>query len=241
MNLSFPPVSLLVDASLFLDLDGTLIEFADRPDAIEVGEPLRDLLRALIVKFNGRVAVISGRSLSDLSDRLAIADLSAAGSHGLESRRSVGRVERFPVPEGLAAVIAEACDYARRHDLVAEPKPSGIALHFRSDPAAEAGAVALFDRLASRHGLIVQRGAMVVELRPPGPDKGSIVRQFMAEPPFSAGSPVVVGDDLTDEDAFAAGLALGGTGILVGADRPTAARFRLPSVSAVRQWLRSAL
>ena len=63
----------------------------------------------------------------------------------------------------------------------------------------------------------------------------------MAEPPFNAGSPVIVGDDLTDEDAFAAGLALGGTGILVGAERPTAAQFRLPSVSAVRQWLEGAL
>ena len=79
------------------------------------------------------------------------------------------------------------------------------------------------------------------ELKVPGADKGDAVRAFMAEPPFVAGRPVVVGDDLTDEHAFIAAAALGGHGILVGELRPTAAGYRLPTVEATLGWLGTAL
>ena len=82
---------------------------------------------------------------------------------------------------------------------------------------------------------------MVSELRLPGPNKGDVLRRFMSEPPFAAGSPVMVGDDLTDEAAFEAADEAGGTAILVGAARPTKARYGLPSVAAVHDWLRAAL
>jgi trehalose 6-phosphate phosphatase len=59
----------------------------------------------------------------------------------------------------------------------------------------------------------------------------------MAEPPFAGARPVVVGDDLTDEHAFEAAAAMGGAGMLVGEDRPSAAAYRLPDVAAVAQWL----
>jgi len=241
MDGHFPPISLLIDAALFLDFDGTLVDFADRPDTIEIDDSLRALLRALSRKLGGRVAVISGRSLEDLAAHLAIVDLPIAGSHGLETRDSGGILSRCERPAGLDAVIGAVADFARRRGLVAEPKPSGIALHFRNRPQDRAAAAEFVEGLAAQHGLTVQQGAMVVELRPSGPNKGSIVRQFMAQPPFTCGRPVVIGDDLTDEHAFAAGIDLGGTGILVGEPRPTKAPFRLPSVSAVRKWLESGL
>ncbi len=78
---------------------------------------------------------------------------------------------------------------------------------------------------------------MVVEIRPPGADKGDAVRAFMTEPDFAGARPVFVGDDLTDEDAFAAAAAMGGAGILVGPARETAARWRLADVAAVIEWL----
>lgn len=91
--------------------------------------------------------------------------------------------------------------------------------------------------LARDARLIVQKGKMVVELRPPGADKGDAVRAFMGQDPFAGARPVFVGDDLTDEHAFAAAAALGGDGVLVGATRSTKARYRLPSVAAVAAWL----
>src|SRR3546814_10365767 len=72
------------------------------------------------------------------------------------------------------------------------------------------------EKLAARSGLEIQKGKMVVELRPGGADKGDAVRAFMAEPEFAGARPVFVGDDVTDEHAFEAVAEMGGAGILVG-------------------------
>jgi trehalose 6-phosphate phosphatase len=95
--------------------------------------------------------------------------------------------------------------------------------------------------LSESTGLRVQRGAMVLELRTPGMDKGAAVRAFMAETPFVGARPVFIGDDLTDEDGFAAAEALGGFGVLVGPERVTRARRRLTSPAAVLDWLEASL
>lgn len=240
MILPPPPIALLDGASLFLDLDGTLIEFAARPDAVEVGEELRDLLVGLSVRLDGRIAVISGRSLDDLSAQLRIDALALAGSHGLETRSAEGVVHSCEESPGLDLAIAELTDFAAENDLLIEPKPGSVALHFRLRPEIAEAAETFACATATRYGLMVQRGAMVVELRLPGADKGTIVRQFMAEPPFMSGSPVFVGDDLTDEHAFEAAIELGGAAVLVGDERATAANYRLSSVDAVRAWLGSA-
>ena len=81
---------------------------------------------------------------------------------------------------------------------------------------------------------------MVVELKGPGPNKGDAVRAFMGEAPFAGHAPVFIGDDLTDEDGFEAVQALGGYGVIVGARRPTAARFAVEDVAAARAWLERA-
>lgn len=85
------------------------------------------------------------------------------------------------------------------------------------------------------------RGKMVVELLPPDAAKGDALRDFMKVAPFAERTPVMVGDDVTDESAFEAANALGGFSILVGHVRETAARHRLESVAAVRAWLAHAL
>ena len=97
------------------------------------------------------------------------------------------------------------------------------------------------DEVARRRGLILQHGKMVAELRPAGADKGDALRALMREPSFTGARPLFVGDDLTDEHAFAAAAELGGAGILVGPARPTAARYRLESVNAVAAWLGAAM
>jgi trehalose 6-phosphate phosphatase len=124
--------------------------------------------------------------------------------------------------------------------LLIEEKPAGLALHYRQAPEAEDRVLELTRALATRHGLTLQQGKMVAELRPAGADKGDAVRALMAEPPFAGARPVVVGDDLTDEHAFEAAAAMGGAGVLVGEARASAASYRLPGVSAVAKWLASA-
>ena len=84
----------------------------------------------------------------------------------------------------------------------------------------------------------VQRGAMVVELRPTGATKGDALKAFMVEPEFIGARPWFVGDDLTDEHGFAAAAALGGAGILVGPERESAAAYRLDNVRDASHWLK---
>ena len=86
-------------------------------------------------------------------------------------------------------------------------------------------------------GLTMQPGNMVIELKTPGASKGTALKAFMAEAPFLGATPVMLGDDLTDEHGFRAAAELGGFGVLVGPPRETAATFGLPDVSSVLAWL----
>jgi trehalose 6-phosphate phosphatase len=93
--------------------------------------------------------------------------------------------------------------------------------------------------LLTRHGatLELQRGKMVLELRPRGTDKGSAIRAFMAEQPFAGRTPVFIGDDVTDEAGFATINQLNGISIRVGDGAGTCARYVGASVVAIHHWL----
>ena len=236
-----PPPALLDGASLFLDFDGTLVDFVIDPAKARVDARLLNLLRVLWHQLDARLAILSGRSLDDLTARLDLDGVAMAGSHGLERRSSNGTVIRFPIPPALAIATRAARSFAEANDLLLERKAAGVALHFRDAQHAEAAVDAFARTLANDTGLELQSGKCVRELKVPGADKGDAVRAYMAEPPFTLGRPVVVGDDLTDEHAFTAATALGGSAILVGEGRPTAAQFRLPSVAATLAWLSSGL
>ncbi|HYE46746.1 MAG TPA: trehalose-phosphatase, partial [Caulobacter sp.] len=121
--------------------------------------------------------------------------------------------------------------------LLVERKSAAVALHYRARPECGPAVVDLAQRLARTHRLELQEGRMVAELRTPGPDKGDALEVFMAAPPFAGSRPVMIGDDLTDESAFAAAIALGGDAILVGPARPSHARWRLPTPAALLAWL----
>jgi trehalose 6-phosphate phosphatase len=236
-----PPLSRLAPAALFLDFDGTLVELADSPGAIAVPARLPPLLDRLSTRLGGRLAIVSGRALDDLRGHLGDSAVLLSGSHGAEVHYSDGR--RVPVaePPGLARAREEARRFASGDSrLLVEDKPAGVALHYRLAPDKAGEAAAFLESPARRTGLVLLRGNMVAELRPEGADKGAALRRLMAEPPFAGARPVFVGDDLTDEDAFAAAAALGGEGVLVGPARPTAARWRLSGVAAVTDWLEAA-
>lgn len=233
-----PPPFSPAGTALFLDFDGTLVELAEAPDMIEVPASLHHLLARLAERLEGRLAIVSGRSLADLERHLGPLDLAVSGSHGLELRLPGGRPSIGAAPEGLAQAQREIEGFAAATPgLLVEEKPAGIAVHYRRAPEEERRVAAFLSDLAGRTGLLVQRGKMVVELRAHGTDKGDALRRIMAEPVFAGARPLFVGDDLTDEHAFAAAAALGGAGVLVGAPRPTAARWRLADVAAVARWL----
>lgn len=233
-----PPDSLLDHAALFLDFDGTLVELAETPDAIQVSPALAPMLARLRARLEGRLAIISGRSIDDLKRHLPLHDIAFSGSHGLELQLAGGAGLPLSVPVGLDHAHAAVRHFAEGIDgLIVEEKPAGIALHYRLAPQHETAALRLMAELAAANGFRLQRGKMVVELRPEGADKGDALNAFMTEPEFRDAVPVFVGDDLTDEHAFSAAAALGGAGVLVGPPRETVAAYRLDSVAAVAEWL----
>ncbi len=237
-----PPPPLDPDgAALFLDFDGTLVELADTPGAIRVSAGLAPTLERLRQRLDGRLAIVSGRSIADLERHLPAAGIAFSGSHGLELRFADGTRLSLSIPIGLDDVRAEVERFAASvPGLIVEGKPAGIALHYRLAPREGPRADAFISALARARGFAVQRGAMVVELRPAGATKGDALKAFMTEPDFAGARPWFVGDDLTDEHAFQAAAALGGAGILVGAERDSAARYRLESVADVGRWLETA-
>jgi trehalose 6-phosphate phosphatase len=234
---------LLEGASLFLDLDGTLLDLVDRPDEVRADDRLRGLLNKLRTRLDGRLAVISGRSLDQIDAILgeAAAELAVSGSHGCEHRWK-GVLARPNRPEALDEAARRMHAFVgERPGLLIEEKSYGVALHYRMNPEAEAGALALAEELAEELDLGLQRGKMVVELRVAGGDKGRAVHRLMTRPPMRGTRPLFVGDDVTDEYGFAAACELGGHGILIGPARPTAADYRLPCPTDLRSWLTEAV
>ncbi len=238
---SQPPRDLLDRASLFLDFDGTLVELADRPDGVTVTVRLSTLLKELAERLNGRMAIVSGRPAMQVLELLPGGDTIVVGSHGLQFHYPGGHVSIAERPVTLEEVLGSLEELSRiRPGVIVEDKPLGAAIHYRLCPSAESECLALADALARKHGLYLQTGKMMVEVRAPGGDKGSAIRQLMSEPGMAGTRPLFLGDDDTDEPGFVAAAELGGAGILVGAARPSAAKYRLEGVSDVIEWLERA-
>ena len=235
-------------AALFIDIDGTLLDLAPRPELVRVPADLPFLLNRLTEERSGALALISGRRLADLDRLFRPWRGAAAGLHGMERRRADGSsVSGGERPQDQAA--ATALDQlrpvldrmARRLPGVwLEDKGQTLALHYRA--AAEQGAEIrdLAERLVADAGggLRLILGKMVIELQPRDHGKGRAIAAFMAEAPFHGRQPVFLGDDTTDEDGFIEVNRRGGLSIRVGEPgAKTAAGFTLPAVAATLSWL----
>jgi trehalose 6-phosphate phosphatase len=225
--------------ALFLDVDGTLLDFQDDPAAVAADASLQALLHDLHDALDGALALVSGRALADL-DRLFDAPWAMAGLHGLQLRGADGQRRDTPVDP----VVRERL---RRHAQVladtlggvqVEDKGVAVALHCRRHPERFDALLAAASELADAlPGYELQAGNLVTEIKPAGMDKGRAIHELLERPPFKGRQPVYLGDDLTDEHAFVTIRRAGGLAIRVGDRTPTDARFTLPSPAAVQRWL----
>lgn len=229
---------------LCTDFDGTLTGIVDDPDAPEIGDANRESLRRLAASPRVEVAVVSGRALDDLRDRVGLDGVTYAGNHGLELHRD-GRTTAHPVARSHGADVETVRDAVVERvgdiqGLVVEDKDLTVTVHYRNAPAERRDEIrdAVFEAV-DRHApdrVRTSTGKAVVELRPAVPwDKGSVVR-LLVEDVGRGWLPVYVGDDTTDEDAFRALADVGGLGVRVG-DEPTAASYRIPDPTAVERLL----
>lgn len=250
IDLGGTPPPAQADWAYFLDVDGTLIELADRPDAVHVPDTLIALLGSLHTVVDGACALVSGRSVDELDHLFAPLRIPASGLHGVEWRNGDGRMHHAAhADEWLAEYgpLDHALDAARevlgrfvaeRPALTLEDKGWALALHYRAAPVLAQDVISATTSFVADHpGLVAQEGKMVVELKPAGIDKGIAVHRYVAESPFRGRRPVFIGDDLTDEYGFGAVNALDGVSICIGDRVPSSAQWRLPSVDDARRWL----
>jgi trehalose 6-phosphate phosphatase len=231
------------DLAVFLDVDGTLIDIAETPDAIVVPPRLPGDLERVRDAASGALALVSGRSIDFIDRMFAPAKLTAIGLHGGEVREPDGRLVVMPTPQILAELRPSLTALANRFPgALLEDKGHSIAVHYRRAPVAEREIEEAVEAMAASAGgdIVVQKGKKVIELRPGGSSKGGAVDAMMRISPFAGRQPFAIGDDVTDEAMFSTVNALGGTTIRVGPpDRSTAARFRIDDPAAVRDWLAS--
>lgn len=227
--------------ALFFDFDGTLVELAPEPAAVVVDPVLPPLLQRLAQQLGGAVAIVSGRALADIDALLGLPRLCAAGVHGAEWRVPDTHVRRIPVPalEPAAALLQRLC--AHFPGLRLEHKPGALALHYRQAPELEPQCLqAMHDALQRVEGMALQRGKLVVELKPRGASKAAAVRRFLEQRPFQHRRAWFFGDDVTDESAFEAVQAAGGVTVKVG-EGETLAEYRLAGPRQVRGWIETAV
>lgn len=236
-----PPLAACDAIALFVDVDGTLIDFAPRPHEVVVEPGLPATLARLRERLGGALAPLSGRPLHEIDALLQLPPAAGGGLHGAELRAADGRM--LATPNARTRL-----DDAREHAVAAlaampgvllEDKGSSIALHYRNAPQAQASVRAVAQEMLARAdgGYTLLHGHFVVELKPVDTHKGTALAALMRSAPFAGRTPWMIGDDITDEDAFAAANGRGGVSVIVGARRPTRAHFAFDDPAAARAWI----
>lgn len=233
-------VAVIGPAALFLDFDGTLVDVAATPDAIVVPPGLPDLLVRLEEALGGALAIVTGRRIADIDRFLAPAQFVAAGVHGGEYRTGRGEIVRpatVPIEPDLVAAI-RALERLVPGVLV-EPKGATLTVHWRAVPEA-------VDRVATELARILEggpdhleisHGRKVFEVCPRDITKGTALDHLASLPAFRGRMPIMIGDDVSDESAFAAAERLGGVGYRVRGETFAAAVADFDTPRRVREWL----
>lgn len=195
------------------------------------------------------IAVLSGRDLADVTQRVGLPGIWYAGSHGFELTAPDGTHHQNDAAAAAIPVLKQAAAELRQQlgpfpGVVVEHKRFGVAVHYRNAARDRVGEVAAAVRTAEqRHALRVTTGREVIELRPDVDwDKGKTLLWVLDHLPHSGSAPLVpiyLGDDITDEDAFDV-VGPHGVPIVVrhtdDGDRATAALFALDSPARVAEF-----
>ncbi|MDT5175447.1 MAG: trehalose 6-phosphate phosphatase [Mycobacterium sp.] len=233
--------------AVFFDFDGTLSDIVNDPDEARPAAGASEALQELAARCP--VAVLSGRDLADVRERVGLPGIWYAGSHGFELTAPDGTHHQNDEAAAAIPVLERAATQLREQigsipGVVVEHKRFGVAVHYRNAARERVGEVSAAVRSAGQHdALRVTTGREVIELRPDLDwDKGKTLR-WVIDHLLDSGSgplvPIYLGDDITDEDAFDA-VRHDGVPIVVrhsdDGDRATAALFGLDSPAAVAEF-----
>lgn len=206
-------------SALFLDLDGTLLDIAERHDLVWVAPELPRVIAELAAALDGAVAIVTGRPLSDVDRLLPLPGLAVAAEHGARLRLPDGQIAAHAanLPERDDWIGAVKAALHRWPGAFIEEKSVGFVIHYRQAPSFGPEISQFLSELtapaAGRAEILP--ALMAYEIRAEGVGKGHAVRHLMADAPFADRVPVFIGDDVTDEEGMAAAEAMGGRGLHV--------------------------
>ena len=225
-----PPVNLR-DLAVLLDVDGTILDIAPTPHDVRVPPALRRSLESLAQQSGGAVALVSGRPVTDIDRLFAPLQLPALGGHGAEIRLQpdgVAQALATPLALGLRQQVSAITAYDP--GILVEDKGYALAVHYRLAPEQEP--------IIKAAVAAIQADLAVIEIKAKGFDKGMAIRELMRHQPFADRRPIFIGDDITDDAAFAVLPEFRGVGFSVGRQVPgTAHCFDAPA--DVRRWLQA--
>jgi len=239
---------------LFLDYDGTLSPIADTPHQAIIPKETKALLKELTKSLRVKIAIISGRSLSDIKALVGLKDIIYAGNHGLEIEGPKIKFEPLVSLRCKAVLEQIKNDLNKRLSSIngafVEDKGLSLSLHYRlvdkkNIPQVKAIFHETIILYLVRNKIKIKTGKMVLEVRPPSEwGKGKIVLWLLVRQKFALKDkdvvPIYIGDDTTDEDAFKV-LKNNGITIFVGKPKPSYAQYYLKDTNEVKEFLKRIL
>ncbi len=219
---------------------------------------VRKILKQISCRSLFKLAIISGRSLSEIKTLLALANIAYAGNHGLEIECPPGYCQgrgretttfNHPVAKKFQPRLERLEQRLRKRladidGIVIQNKGLTLSVHYR---LAEKTAIRRIRQLFSeaiecadaKDKLQVSEGKKVLEVRPPVDwNKGKAIEWLLQIYGTPGDLPIFAGDDVTDEDGFRILHKLGGISVLVGKDKASsAAHYYLDSPEQLHHWL----
>jgi trehalose 6-phosphate phosphatase len=238
---------------LFLDYDGTLVDFSPSPEQLNPHPELSNLLTRLVRKRSSRITILSGRRLADLQVLLPVKGIFLAGTYGIDVLTPKGQhINRAHEndPRPLLDIVKPLWEQiiAGSKGFILEDKGMALALHARLVEDVEADRVLLearqaFQKIPGSAHLRILGGDKFLEVLPLFASKRESVHFMVHQFPFPDAQLLYMGDDDKDEEAFSAIHSYGGVAIKVKQPAnfllPSEADYLMNSPSDVVQWLDS--
>ncbi|WP_224270692.1 trehalose-phosphatase [Haloprofundus salinisoli] len=231
---------------LCLDFDGTLAPIVDDPEEATITPTNAELVERLRESHGVKLAVVSGRGLEDVRDRVDVKDVTYAGNYGIETDYGDGDIEVHPEAEAAEPVVEKVRtrledELADEEGVAVEDKRWTTTVHFRRAEDRAEEVTERVEDVVDEHGddrLVTASGRAIVEIKPDvKTSKGAVVDAFAAD--AEGYLPMYVGDDVGDRSAFETIASAGGVSVYVG-DEDIGATATVESpveVAALLQWI----